>query len=56
MTVVFSQHDIIYTFKHWSNTIFRASSLPKVDSLTKTPQASRFTGDGVTLILRLVLG
>ena len=32
MTIVFSQHNIIYTFKHWSNTI------SKVGPLTKTPQ------------------
>ena len=32
MTIV--QHDIFCTFKHWSNTIFRASSLPKVGPLT----------------------
>ena len=53
MTIV--QHDIIYTFKHWSNTIFRASSLPEVGSLNKTPQASRFTRNGARLILCLVI-
>ena len=37
------QHDIFCTFKHWSNTIFRASSLPELGPLTKTPRASRFT-------------
>ena len=36
MKIVFSQHDIFCTFKHWSNTIFRASSLTKVGPLTKT--------------------
>ena len=55
MKIVFSQHDIFCTFKHWSNTIFRASSLPKVGPLTKTPQDSRFTRNGARLILRLVI-
>ena len=56
MTIVFSQHDIIYTFKHRSNTVFRPSSLPKVVPLIKAPQASRCTRYGVRLILRLVIG